>query len=64
MRFSFNGGPGAAALWVNLGAFGPKKVLADDEGFLISTPGRLIDNPYSTLDVTDLVFIDPVETGL
>ncbi|HEX9731623.1 MAG TPA: peptidase S10 [Thermoanaerobaculia bacterium] len=64
VTFSFNGGPGAAALWVNLGAFGPKKVLADDEGMPYPPPGRLVDNPYSVLDVTDLVFIDPVETGL
>lgn len=64
VTFSFNGGPGAAAVWVNLGAFGPKKVLTDDEGFPTRTPGELVDNPYSTLDITDLVFIDPVETGL
>lgn len=64
VMFSFNGGPGAAALWVNLGAFGPKKVEADDEGNPLPPPGRLIDNPYSILDVTDLVFIDPVGTGL
>jgi carboxypeptidase C (cathepsin A) len=61
--FSFNGGPGAAALWVNLGAFGPKKVHADDEGRPYPPPGRLVDNPYSVLDATDLVFIDPVSTG-
>ncbi len=64
VTFSFNGGPGAAALWVNLGAFGPKKVLADDEGMPMPPPGRLVDNPYSLLDVSDLVFIDPAGTGL
>lgn len=42
------------ALWVNLGAFGPKKVEDDDEGCPVSTPGRLVDNPYSILNVTDL----------
>jgi len=63
VTFSFNGGPGAAAVWVHLGAFGPKKVLADPEGMPLPPPGRLVDNPYSVLDVTDLVFIDPVSTG-
>lgn len=63
VTFSFNGGPGSAAVWVQLGAFGPKKVLADDEGRPLPPPGRLVDNPYSVLDVTDLVFIDPVGTG-
>ena len=64
VTFSFNGGPGAAALWVNLGAFGPKKVDADPEGFPLPPPGRLIDNPHSLLDISDFVFIDPVGTGL
>jgi len=63
VTFSFNGGPGSAAVWVQLGAFGPKKVKADDEGMPLPPPGQLVDNPYSVLDVTDLVFIDPVGTG-
>ncbi len=63
VTFSFNGGPGAAAVWVHLGAFGPKKVLTDDEGMPQPPPGKLVDNPYSILDVTDLVFIDPIGTG-
>ncbi len=63
VTFSFNGGPGSAAVWVHLGAFGPKKVLADPEGMPMPPPGRLVDNPHSILDVTDLVFIDPVGTG-
>ncbi|MCP4659023.1 MAG: peptidase S10, partial [bacterium] len=63
VTFSFNGGPGAAAVWVHLGAFGPKKVLSDDEGMPLPPPGELVDNPYSILDVTDLVFIDPIGTG-
>jgi carboxypeptidase C (cathepsin A) len=64
VTFSFNGGPGAAAVWVQFGAFGPKKVQADDDGMPLPPPGTLVDNPYSILDVTDLVFIDPVGTGL
>ncbi|MCP4662456.1 MAG: peptidase S10 [bacterium] len=63
VTFSFNGGPGAAALWVQMGAFGPKKVLADDEGMPLAPPGKLVDNPYSILDLSDLVFIDPIGTG-
>ncbi len=64
VTFSFNGGPGSAALWVNIGAFGPKKVAADEEGFPLPPPGKLIENRHSILDVSDLVFIDPVGTGL
>jgi carboxypeptidase C (cathepsin A) len=63
VTFSFNGGPGSAAVWVHMGAFGPKKVLADPEGMPKPPPGRLVDNPYSILDISDLVFIDPVGTG-
>lgn len=63
VTFSFNGGPGAASLWVHLGAFGPKRVERTEEGMGLPPPGRLIDNEFSILDVTDLVFIDPVSTG-
>ncbi|HEX3553131.1 MAG TPA: peptidase S10 [Thermoanaerobaculia bacterium] len=63
VTFSFNGGPGAAAVWVQMGAFGPRIVERTDEGMSLPQPGRLIDNEFSILDVTDLVFIDPVSTG-
>ena len=63
VTFSFNGGPGSAAVWVQFGAFGPKRVLMDDEGMPLPPPGRLVDNDDSILDLTDLVFIDPVGTG-
>ena len=64
VTFAFNGGPGSASVWVHLGAFGPKKAELDDEGMPLGPPpGRLVDNEHSVLDVTDLVFIDPVETG-
>lgn len=63
VTFSFNGGPGAAAVWVQFGAFGPRKLLMDDEGRPLAPPGRLVDNAYSILDISDLVFIDPVGTG-
>src|SRR5215213_7466903 len=63
VTFSFNGGPGSASLWVHMGAFGPKRVERDPEGMSMKPPGRLIDNDLSILDLTDLVFIDPVDTG-
>jgi carboxypeptidase C (cathepsin A) len=64
VTFSFNGGPGSAAVWVHLGAFGPKRARLDDEAMPAGPPpGRLVDNEFSVLDVTDLVFIDPVGTG-
>ena len=63
VTFSFNGGPGSASLWVHMGAFGPKRVERDPEGMATKPPGHLVDNDLSILDVTDLVFIDPVDTG-
>lgn len=62
ITFCFNGGPGAAAVWLHLGAFGPKRV-AFETTSLSLPPYRLISNPYSLLDITDLVFVDPVSTG-
>jgi carboxypeptidase C (cathepsin A) len=63
VTFCFNGGPGAASLWVHMGAFGPKIVERREDGSGMPPPGRLIDNEYSLLGATDLVFIDPVSTG-
>ena len=63
VTFSFNGGPGSAAVWVQFGAFGPKRLQMDEEGRPLPPPGTLVDNPYSILDESDLVFIDPVGTG-
>ncbi len=63
VTFTFNGGPGSASLWLHMGAFGPKRVERTDEGMALPPPGRLVDNDQSILDVTDLVFIDPVSTG-
>jgi carboxypeptidase C (cathepsin A) len=63
IMFSFNGGPGSSSVWLHLGALGPKRVALDDEGQLPPPPHRLADNPFSILDATDLVFIDPVSTG-
>lgn len=63
LTFAFNGGPGSSAVWLQLGALGPKRVAMDAEGKPLPPPSTLVDNEYSILDITDLVFIDPVSTG-
>lgn len=63
LTFSFNGGPGSSSVWLHLGVLGPQRVLMDDEGYPLPPPAQLINNEYSILDKTDLVFIDPVSTG-
>lgn len=63
VTFSFNGGPGSASVWLHLGALGPRRVDLGPEGFDARPPFRLVDNAESWLDLTDLVFIDPVSTG-
>lgn len=62
ITFCFNGGPGSSSVWLHLGTFGPRRVLFDDNGYA-QPPFSLVDNEYSLLDYTDLVFIDPVSTG-
>jgi carboxypeptidase C (cathepsin A) len=62
ITFCFNGGPGSSSVWLHIGAFGPKRLVMNDDGFPILPP-RLEPNANSILDVTDLVFIDPVSTG-
>ena len=63
VTFAFNGGPGAASVYLNLGAIGPKRVNFGAEGQSPSDPAVLTDNPGTWLDFTDLVFIDPIGTG-
>src|SRR5271163_3119480 len=63
IAFTFNGGPGSASVWLHLGAFGPRRVQMGDAGTLLPPPYKLVDNESSLLDVSDLVFIDPVSTG-
>ena len=64
VTFLFNGGPGSGSVWLHMGAFGPVRVAipsdARDDG---APPYPLLANPDSLLDVTDIVFIDPVGTG-
>ncbi len=63
LTFSFNGGPGSSSVWLHMGVVGPRRVLMSPEGDALSPPYTLVNNEYSLLDVTDLVFIDPVSTG-
>jgi carboxypeptidase C (cathepsin A) len=63
ITFAFNGGPGSSAVWLEMGMLGPKRVAMDPTGNALPPPSKLVDNEYSILDLTDLVFIDPVSTG-
>jgi len=63
VTFAFNGGPGAASVYLNFGAIGPKHLNAGNEGDSPSDPATLVDNQGTWLDFTDLVFIDPIGTG-
>jgi carboxypeptidase C (cathepsin A) len=61
--FCFNGGPGSSTVWLHLGLFGPKRMGFDDEGFKVGLQGRLVDNPQSILNVSDVVCVDAIGTG-
>ena len=63
ITFSFNGGPGSSSVWLHLGVLGPRRVETDQQGNLLQPPYQLVENQYSILDQTDLVFIDPISTG-
>ncbi len=63
VAFVFNGGPGAASVFLHLGAIGPRILDTPASGAVPDPPVRLIDNPSTWLRFTDLVFVDPVGTG-
>ena len=63
LTFVFNGGPGSSSTWLHLGLVGPRRVDVPDGPTPPAAPYRVIDNDASLLDVSDLVFIDPVSTG-
>ncbi len=63
ITFLYNGGPGSSTVWLHMGAFGPKRVLTADDTHSPAAPYRLVDNEYSLLDASDLVFIDAPGTG-
>jgi carboxypeptidase C (cathepsin A) len=60
--FSFNGGPGSASVWMHLAYTGPKILKIDEEGYP-TQPYGYKSNPNSILDVSDIVFINPVNTA-
>lgn len=63
ITFCFNGGPGSSSVWLHLGGLGPRRVAMGDAGALKSPPWEMVDSDGTLLDITDLVFIDPVTTG-
>lgn len=63
IAFLYNGGPGAATIWLHMGSFGPKRALMADDGLQPAPPYQLVDNENSLLDVSDLVFVDAIDTG-
>lgn len=63
ITFCFNGGPGSSSVWLHLGMLGPKRIRFPDDASYLKPPYKLESNGFSLLDITDLVFIDPVSTG-
>jgi carboxypeptidase C (cathepsin A) len=63
ITFLFNGGPGSSTVWLHMGAFGPKRVRTADDTHSAAAPYRVVDNEYSLIDVSDLVFVDAPGTG-
>lgn len=63
VTFIFNGGPGGSAMSMHIGGLGPRRILFPEEGMKPLPPYKIIDNPETILDITDLVMIDPIDTG-
>lgn len=63
LTFAFNGGPGSASVWLHMGSVGPKQVVLQTNGFMPAAPYRMIDNPNTLLDQSDLVFVDAIAVG-
>lgn len=63
LTFTFNGGPGSSSVWLHMGGLGPKRVLLKEDGTASGPPYRYVNNEYTWLEKSDLVFIDPVSTG-
>lgn len=63
VTFFWNGGPGSSSVWLHMGAFGPDRVVTNDDMHTPPAPYKLVNNDYSLLDATDEVFIDAVGTG-
>jgi carboxypeptidase C (cathepsin A) len=63
VTFFYNGGPGSSTVWLHMGAFGPKRVVTADDTHTPAAPYAVVNNDYSLLDATDLVFVDAPGTG-
>jgi len=63
LTVAFNGGPGSSSVWLHMGALGPRRIVMDEVGNSLAPPYKVVDNEYSWLKWTDLVFVDPVMTG-
>lgn len=63
ITFCYNGGPGSSSVWLHMGALGPRRVKMHSNGTLPPPPYEMVDNQYSLLNTSDLIFIDPVATG-
>jgi carboxypeptidase C (cathepsin A) len=63
ITFLYNGGPGSATMYLHMGAFGPRRIVTPDGEHKAAAPYQLVENQYSLLDVSDLVFIDAPGTG-
>jgi len=63
IAFIYNGGPGSASAWLHMGAFGPRRIVVNDPTATPPAPYEVVDNVGSLIDVTDMVFIDPIGTG-
>jgi len=63
VTFLYNGGPGSSTIWLRMGSFGPMRVQVGDGRPTPDAPFNLIENQYSLLDRTDLVFVDAPDTG-
>ena len=63
VTFFYNGGPGSSTMWLHLGAFGPRRIVTSTDAHTPAAPYSLVNNAYSLLDATDLVFIDAPGTG-
>ena len=63
ITFLFNGGPGSSTVWLHMGAFGPHRVVTADNTHTAPAPYEVVNNEYSLLDASDLVFVDAPGTG-
>ncbi len=63
ITFLYNGGPGSSSVWLHMGAFGPRRVVTKDNAHDPAGPYETVNNDFSLLDASDLVFVDAPGTG-